>query len=251
MAKLKICSSMIDGIELVILDKDGTVIDLYYCWSQIVGYRVDAAKVKLGFNDAQKKEVMYAMGIDLENQRIRDGGPVGFKRREVVMQAMMDALSALGFPDTYEICCQAFDEADRKSRDNLKEIVKPTEGIVKFITDLHNKGCRVAIATTDRTERARWTVELLGVSHVVDMIIGSDKVKNHKPEAETVELILRELAVNKKSAVIIGDAITDIEMGINAGLSASIGFCSGLTPREKFLEKTKYTVDSITQIEVI
>lgn len=51
--------------------------------------------------------------------------------------------------------------------------------------------------------------------------------------------------------MIVGDAITDIEMGINAGLRASIGVCSGLTPREKLMEKTNYVIEDISEIRVL
>ena len=39
-------------------------------------------------------------------------------------------------------------------------------------------------------------------------------------------LILKELFVDRENAVIVGDAITDIEMGFNAGLKALLGFAA-------------------------
>ena len=64
-------------------------------------------------------------------------------------------------------------------------------------------------------------------------------------------LILKELSVDKENTVIVGDAITDIEMGFNAGLKASIGVCSGLTSERKLGEKTDYVIEDISMIRVL
>ena len=66
-----------------------------------------------------------------------------------------------------------------------------------------------------------------------------------------LHLILKELSVDREDTVMVGDAITDIEMGINAGVKASIGVCSGLTPKEMLLEKTQYVIEDISKIIVL
>ena len=76
-------------------------------------------------------------------------------------------------------------------------------------------------------------------------------VKNYKPFPDMINLILRKLSVEKENAVIVGDAITDVEMGVNAGLIASIGVSSGLTPREDLLKKTGYVVNDISEIKIL
>jgi len=63
--------------------------------------------------------------------------------------------------------------------------------------------------------------------------------------------ILKSLGVDKESAVMVGDAVTDMEMGMNAGLRASIGVCSGLTAKKELVAKTQYIVEDISRIKVI
>ena len=63
-------------------------------------------------------------------------------------------------------------------------------------------------------------------------------------------MILKELSVDRENSVVVGDAISDVEMGNNADVAASVGVCSGLTPREKLLERTRYVVDDISKIEI-
>jgi len=248
---LEINESIIDNIELVIFDKDGTLVDLYNYWANMIDFRVESAQRKLGFNERNKIDIMYAMGVDVENGRLRSEGPVGLKKREIVMQAMMDSLAEIGFPDTYDTCFQIFKEVDEQSVNHLKEIVKPVKGMHELINSLYEKDCKIAIATTDKTARAALVTDFLGMSDKVNMVVGEDMVANCKPHPDMVNLILKELSIDNENTVIVGDAITDIEMGLNAGLKASIGVCSGLTSERKLEEMTDCVIEDISMIRVL
>ena len=251
MVHLEINENIIDNIELVIFDKDGTLVDLYNYWANMINFRVESAQRKMGFNESNKIDIMYAMGVDVENGRLRSEGPVGLKKREIVMQAMVDSLGEIGFPDTYDTCFQIFKEVDEQSINHLDDIVKPISGMHGLINSLYEKDCKIAIATTDKTARADLAADFLGISDRVNMVVGEDMVANCKPHPDMADLILKKLSVDKENAVIVGDAITDIEMGFNAGLKASIGVCSGLTSENGLLEKTKYVIKDISMIKVM
>lgn len=251
MVNLAVDRDIIKGVRLVIFDKDGTLMDLYNYWANMVLCRVTLAQKKLKFREAEKKDIMYAMGVDIARAKLRPDGPVGLKKREIVMQAMIDALKRIGFADMNDLCFEAFKKADELSLKNLTEIIKPIKGMHELVTKLGERGCKIAIATTDNTERATLAVGFLGIADKVNIVVGEDMVKNYKPYPDMVDLILERLAVNRKNAVMVGDAITDVEMGENAGLLASIGVCSGLTPKEKLLENTRYVIEDISKIGVV
>jgi len=242
---------IIDEIELVIFDKDGTLVDLYNYWANMINFRVVSAQKKLGFDESKNDDIMYAMGVDVAKRRLRSEGPVGLKKREIVMQAMVDSLAEIGFPDTYNTCFQIFKEVDEQSVNHLKDIVKPVNGMHELINTLYEKNCKIAVATTDKTARADLVADFLGMSDKVNIVIGEDMVVNCKPHPDMANLILKELSVDKENTVIVGDAITDIEMGLNAGLKASIGVCSGLTSERKLGEKTDYVIEDISMIRVL
>jgi len=249
--QLEINENIIDNIELVIFDKDGTLVDLYNYWANMISFRVESAQRKLGFDESKNNDIMYAMGVDVENGRLRSEGPVGLKKREIVMQAMVDSLADIGFPDTYDTCFQIFKEVDEQSVNHLNDIVKPVNGMHELINSLYEKDCKIAIATTDKTARADLAMRHLGISEKMDIVVGEDLVANCKPHPDMANLILKELSVDKENTVIVGDAITDIEMGFNAGLKASIGVCSGLTSERKLGEKTDYVIEDISMIRVL
>ena len=251
MINLKINDKIIKNVGLVIFDKDGTLMDLYHYWSNMVDYRVEFARKRLGFDLKQKPEIMLAMGGDLANKRLRSDGPVGIKKREIVMAAMEDALLAIGFTDTHNLCFEVFKEADEMSLQHLNEIIRPMNGMQELIHVLHKRGCSIALATTDKTGRAKLALGVLGISDKVNIIVGEDMIKNYKPHPDMINFILDKLSVDKVNAVMVGDAITDIEMGNNAKLKASIAVLSGITSKEQFTGKTEYIISDISRIVVV
>ena len=64
-------------------------------------------------------------------------------------------------------------------------------------------------------------------------------------------MIIEKTGIRKENAVVVGDAVTDMEMGFNAGLKASIGVCSGLTSRVELLRRTKYVIEDISEIRTL
>ena len=46
----------------------------------------------------------------------------------------------------------------------------------------------------------------------------------------------------------VGDAKTDVQIGINADFRASIGVCSGLTDREALSILTPYVIEDVSEI---
>lgn len=251
MINLQVDAQIIDDVKLVIFDKDGTIMDLYHYWSKMIGYRVELARKKLGFDEKCNPKIMYTMGVDLANKRLRAEGPVGLKKREIVMAAMEDSLATIGFTDIHELCFEVFKEADKMSLEHLPEIIRPVNRMQELIATLYKCSCRIAIATTDKTSRAKLALNFLGIADKVDAVVGEDMVTNYKPHPDMVNLILKKLSIDKRNAVMVGDAVADIEMGNNAGLRGSIAVLSGIAPREHFAGKTKYIVQDISHIKVV
>jgi HAD superfamily hydrolase (TIGR01549 family) len=167
------------------------------------------------------------------------------------MMAAVDYLSAHGFNNQVELCRQVFDLVDRLSMGRLNEIIKPIKGLYALFEALEKASCKIAIATTDLTERAWLAMEHLGLSKRIHLIVGADKVSEAKPHPETVELILNELRISPQRAVMVGDATTDVTMGINARVRASIGVCSGLTLSDELVRITPYVISDISAFKIL
>lgn len=250
MVNIKINNQMIEGIELVIFDKDGTLMDLYHYWSQMVGLRAKFICQELGLDAKHHNNLLYDMGVDSKVGKLRPEGPVGLKKREIVLQAAVDYLASIGYPETYNICFEAFKEVDRFSSDNLKQFIRPIDGANDIVNELSKNGCEIAIATTDVTKRAKLAMEFLGIADKIDFIAGADMVSNSKPDPEMIHVILNTLNIDKSNAVIVGDAITDVQLGINANLKASIGVLTGLSSYEQLKIITPYVINEISDMKI-
>jgi len=249
-ANLLVNHCEIESVQLAIFDKDGTIVELYHYWSQMIGLRARWICQPLGLDRSHEAALIYAMGVDRKAGRLRPEGPVGLKKREIVMQAAVNYLNSIGLHDSHGLCSEVLEEVDRYSSANLAQFIKPIPGAVDLLVTLKRAGCKLAIATTDRSARAALVMEYLGLKDEFDVIIGAEAVKKAKPDPEMVLAILKQLSVSREHAVIVGDALTDILMGANAGLKASIAVLTGFATYEECCSITPYIAESIAQIEV-
>ncbi len=90
--------------------------------------------------------------------------------------------------------------------------------VKKTLHELKEKGKLISIATSKKTEFARLSCSYLDIDQYIDLYIGDDLVTNKKPHPEMLQYTLRELHVDTKDTVMIGDSTFDIEMGNAMGM---------------------------------
>jgi phosphoglycolate phosphatase len=251
MITLSANSQIIRDVGLVIFDKDGTLIELYHYWSQMVALRARLIAQALDLNMQQEFGLRRALGVDEPAGRLRPEGPVGLKKREVVIQTAVDYLFAVGYKETTSICSAAFDRADEESSQDLRRFIRPIQGAEALIGALHTNGCNVAIATVDLSRRARLALDFLGFADQIDLVVGGEQVAHPKPAPDMIHHILKTLHSTPSRAVMVGDALTDIQMGLNAGIKASIGVLSGLAIAEQMLALTPFVIRNVSELAVL
>jgi len=101
------------------------------------------------------------------------------------------------------------------------ELVTQYPDVVPTLEQLKAMGLKLAIVSTKRNGMIDRGLSVLGANHLFDVRIGTDDVKNVKPDPEPVLLALERLGVNKEEAIMIGDNSHDIEAGHNAGIRAA------------------------------
>ncbi|HEX5680923.1 MAG TPA: HAD family hydrolase [Desulfobacterales bacterium] len=251
MIDLLIESNVIRDVGLVIFDKDGTLIELYHYWSQMVALRARLICEALGLGQEHEAGLRWALGVDEKAGRLRPEGPVGLKKREIVIKAGSDYLGGIGRRDTLRLCEQAFERADEMSSGDLGRFIRPIRGAVPLMAALHDRGCRVALATVDVSRRARLAMEFMGASDTLDLVVGGEEVARSKPDPEMIHIILDRLGVDRSQAVMVGDALNDVQMGVNAGLKASIGVLTGFATAEQMRALTSFVAQEVSEIAVL
>jgi phosphoglycolate phosphatase len=182
---------------------------------------------------------------------LKPEGPVGLKKREVVMSAAVEYLADRGWAGQAELCRDVFAEVDELSLGRLDQIIKPIAGLYSLFAALEAAACRIAIATTDLSSRARLAMQHLGLEDRIAYIAGAEMVRRTKPHPDLLELVLQELAVPASRVAMVGDAITDVMMGVNAGVGLTIGVLSGLAPDIGAMKQiTPHLIASIADIKI-
>lgn len=250
MADIKVGQEVIKDVQLVVFDKDGTLIDVHTYWVNMIKFRAELVTDWLGLGEEEKLGLMESMGVDTGLWEIKPGGPVGLKKREIVLKAGVEYLKTLGVSDQTLLFEKAFREVDENSSKRFDEIIKPLDGMYQLFEGLKKHSCLIAIATTDRTERARLAMRHIGVEDSIDFIVGADLVKNSKPATDMADLVTNKLDIPKELSVMVGDAVSDVQMGENAKFRASIGVASGLTTAERLLEITPFVVSGIAELSL-
>jgi phosphoglycolate phosphatase-like HAD superfamily hydrolase len=167
MLTLRVNNTEIPGIELVIFDKDGTLIDFYHYWSQIVFRRANLLQEALNLPEGYWKDISEAMGVDFTNKRFRPEGPVGVLRRKGVEYAVTTYLENITIhprPNKNRVVHEIFNQVDEEMESDITTYVKVLPGVYEFISALERAHIPYALATTDNSYRAKLVLDYMGLS---------------------------------------------------------------------------------------
>jgi HAD superfamily hydrolase (TIGR01549 family) len=90
--------------------------------------------------------------------------------------------------------------------------------MVELLRDLKEAGYRIAIGTGNNVKTVSGILEAVGLSDLVELIIGIDSVRFAKPDPETLAQILKKLGIEKENALFIGNSDFDVMTGKAAGV---------------------------------
>ena len=168
----------------------------------------------------------------------------------LVQQARLGYLEKLNLNDAAKVCFQIFKEVDEISKERFNDFIQPIPGSIDLLQKLKEKGCKIAIATTDKTSRAEMAFNFLKINDLIDLIVGADAVEHSKPAPDMLNLINERLGIPVEQSIMVGDAETDVQIGINANYKASVAVCSGLTSKKRLSELTFYVVEDVSNMHV-
>ena len=220
-------SPLLDGIDLVVFDKDGTLIDfdaMWGGWTLELGRRLDGATRRPVAGD-----VFAAIGFDPVNGRIRAGAPLAV----ATMAELGEVVAAV-----VRRWCPSVAAARRAVesawfRPDPVAAAVPTADLPTLFRRLRGADRLIAVATTDDRAPTDATLRGLGVrEHVSALACGDDGV-GVKPDPAMVLAICTALRVAPDRVAIVGDTPADLAMGRSAGAGRVIGVLTGVGGRSE------------------
>lgn len=178
--------------DLVIFDFDGTLVDSARCIT------------------ASLERALTACGCACDVSRVRE--QIGLPLETIIREASSGIDDAAIRPAI---------AAYREEYAALEgELIALFPGAMETIEAFHCAGMTLAIATNKLTERARITLERLGVADRFEAIVGADRVTNPKPDPEILWHVYKTTGWWPEASLVVGDTEWDIEMATCAGAAS-------------------------------
>jgi len=155
-------------------------------------------------------------------------------------------LNGYSWSEAKQLAQRVYDEADDSMQSPYGSVL--LEGVAETLKRLKQGGLKLAIASTDTHRRTVDSFKTLKIAHFFDAMVGSDDVVNGKPSPDMVLEILKKTEIKPSATVIVGDSLSDMQMGRNAKLKACIGVLTGFTPKEKLEQLADVVVSSISEL---
>jgi phosphoglycolate phosphatase len=215
------------GLDLVVFDKDGTLIEFHAMWGGWVGDLADRLEAAAG--RPLREELFRVVGFDGATGRADPHGglaamPMAVLRRmalAVVIDAGLDPGSAEG------AVTQAWHAPDPVS------LARPMTDLGRLFRALHGAGTRVGVATSDDREPTARTLEALGIAALVDATVCADDGIAVKPDAAMLLRLCALVGASPGRTAIVGDSVADLRMGRAAGAALCIGVLSGTATHDE------------------
>ena len=177
----------------MIFDLDGTLLDTIDDLKEAVNHAMSLR----GFPTFTRDEVMAMVGHGARNL-MRKALPVGHKEDDMVDAAYNDFRA-------YYIT-------------HIDVHTKPFPGIHDLLTQLHQEGVMLAVASNKFQEGTEHLIKEFFPEIPFVAVLGGRPNFPLKPDPEIVNEVLRKAGIDKENAVMVGDSDTDMETAANGGI---------------------------------
>lgn len=195
------------GIAAVLFDLDGTLTDTV----QIISAAMAQAACAAGFATSAERATVFV------------GVPIVTGMAELVGLPSSDPRVAAIIADYRQRYFPAVEAA-------AESVLLP--GARELLTDLQGRGYRIGIVTAKSQKSAQHLIDLVGLGPLIDCLVPSGIVPRGKPAPDPVEYAMVQLGVVPEKTWYVGDAATDMQMAVAAGMPA-LGITTGAATREQ------------------
>lgn len=230
------------GIDLVVFDKDGTLIEFHAMWSGWTEALGDA------LSDAVGRDVrgpLFAMlEYDPTTRRARSGGllaatPMARLREHTGALLRDEGFGADAAEQALAVAWHAPDPVTT---------ARAVTDLASLLTGIRANGTRVAVITADDRDPTERTLAALGIDGFMDAVVCADDGLPVKPRADAVLAVCARLGVPPGRTAVVGDAVADLRMGRAAGAARCYGVRTGVDDPAHLAPYADSVFDSVADL---
>lgn len=233
---------LLDGIDLVVFDKDGTLLDfeaMWGGWAAELGRRLEAATKRPVAGD-----VFAAIGFDPVSEHVRPGSPLAIATMDQ-LEEVVAAVIRRWCPNV--AAARRAVETAWFEPDPVATAV-PTADLGGLFEALVASGRRIAVATTDDRAPTEATLRALDLRRFVSALACGDDGVGVKPDPAMVLAVCRALGAEPARTAVVGDTPADLAMGRSAGLGRVVGVLTGVGSREDLEPLADALLESVGEL---
>jgi HAD superfamily hydrolase (TIGR01509 family) len=186
-------------IRAVLLDIDGTLIDSNDAHARAwidalgeLGYDVPFERVRELIGKGGDKLLPEVTGVEKDSER---GKQLDKRRSEIFKQVYLPKL-------------------------------EPLPGARQLLEHMHQRGLRLVVATSAKSEEMDALLEICGADGLIDARTSSEDAEKSKPDPDIIQVALEKAKAKADEALMLGDTPYDIEAAARQGVR-SVALRSG------------------------
>jgi phosphoglycolate phosphatase-like HAD superfamily hydrolase len=231
----------LDGVELVVFDKDGTLIDFQAMWGSWVRTLAEDLSRATGLEVGG--QLFDLLGVDRATGLVHSHGLLAATPMARIREVVVESLAAMGLGHP---AAEAAVAAAWRAPDPV-ELARPVTDLAHLFDVLEASGITITIATSDNREPTERTLAALGVAERIAALVCADDGLLVKPAPDGVRHLCATVGIPPDRTAVVGDSPVDLAMGRAAGVRRVIGVLTGVGDRAS-LESADIVLDSIADL---
>ena len=241
-------------IDLIAIDKDGTLINFEQAWTGLLRdwlqrLMTHSAVADLPDRDKIYQSLCHTIGYDQENDHINPDGLAA-----VTTVAKIHTAAAVVFHQhglLWPTAEQVISETAVDDFELTTDMLQPVGNVKETLTRFKQHGLKVVVATNDDRRITVETIKLLGIADQVDMLACGDDPWPNKPDPAGLYHVAKETGIPTARMLMVGDTASDMMTGRSAGVAASVGITGGGGNTAVLNQHADIVIDTIEQIKLL